>query len=309
MGCNFPLRAWKLPPGVCDSEGRTIVFSDPRGRYLPRGAFSPKCEEILIPCGQCMGCRLQHSLEWAVRLEHESTLHPHSVFLTLTYNDDELPDSDRFLGGNLHYKDLQDFWKRLRKNSGQKLRYYSAGEYGDQTKRAHFHAIVFGYLPGDLQLYKVHRGHYLFLSEFLTKTWGHGYVVVAPVTFETCAYVARYVLKKRRKSMQDYESYYYGREPEKALMSRRPGIARDFVEKYLSDIYPSDIVICSDGKRKLRPPKYYDKIYDNVDHEALKALKDQRKNYIKQKDVDPQRLFAREIIMKDRVTMKKRSAI
>lgn len=299
MGCFHPLSAFRLPPGVQDPRGKTIVFSDP-GRINGR-----ECEEIQVPCGQCIGCRLQQSLDWAQRLEHEASLHDVSCFLTLTYDEEHLPYRARYSGGSLFYRDTQLFWKRLRK-AGYKVRYYLAGEYGDHTRRAHYHAIVFGYFPQDAVLYKEYRGYKLYISEELQQIWQLGYVVIAPVTFETCAYVARYVLKKRRQSSPDFDVWYQGREPERAIMSRKPGIAHDWIERFHGDVYPSDSVVCADGKKRLRPSRYYDSIFDDIDHSAMRAVKEARLEHAKAHQIEQVRLDARESIVKSKLSLQVR---
>lgn len=100
-----------------------------------------------VPCGRCVACRIQRRNEWALRLEHELEYWNKSMFITLTYNDDHLPDK-----GSLKKKDLQNFFKRLRKNSQRKIKYFASGEYGDTTLRPHYHAIIFGLDLNDKQL-------------------------------------------------------------------------------------------------------------------------------------------------------------
>jgi hypothetical protein len=93
-----------------------------------------------LPCGQCIGCRLERSRQWAMRCLHESSLYDRNAFVTLTYDDEHLPP-----GGSLNYPDFQRFMKRLRKNSKSPIRFYMGGEYGESTLRPHFHVCLFGY--------------------------------------------------------------------------------------------------------------------------------------------------------------------
>ena len=79
-----------------------------------------------LPCGQCIGCRLERSRQWAMRCLHEASLHENNAFITLTYDDSNLPR-----GGSLDYSDFQKFMKRLRKRIGRKVSFYCGGEYGD----------------------------------------------------------------------------------------------------------------------------------------------------------------------------------
>ena len=169
-----------------------VVFSPPTniGEY--------RC--IHVPCGQCLGCRLDYSRMWAVRCYHESQLHDKNMFITLTYDDEHVPWSAVTGEQTLVKKDLQLFWKRLRKHFdklGIKIRYYGAGEYGDYTNRPHYHAIVFGCDMDDKQLYKLSElGFPYYVSDTLDKIWEKGQCLVADVSVDTCAYVARYVVKE-----------------------------------------------------------------------------------------------------------------
>lgn len=210
---------------------------------------------IVLPCGQCMACRLNKSRDWATRCVLEAKMHKENCFITLTYDDDHLP-SDY----GLHKEDLTNFWKRLRFNTGCKFRYYAAGEYGDLYSRPHYHACIFGWRPDDMQLYTVRNGVNLYISETLLRAWqGRGFVTVGDVTFESAAYVARYVTKKITGSLS--EEHYCGRQPEYNVMSRRPGIGASFMEKYGEDIYGKDFIVIRD-KIKCKPPRYFDSIYD-----------------------------------------------
>ena len=150
MPCFHPLAAWRQPGGE-------ITFHD-------KGSGRP----IKLPCGQCSGCRLKRSHDWALRCIHEASLHSSNCFITLTYNDDNLP-----FNGSLNKSDFQGFIKRLRdREKPNKIRFYQAGEYGDKNNRPHHHAILFNYMPDDL----VDSGGGIFFSPYLEKVWGKGFV-------------------------------------------------------------------------------------------------------------------------------------
>lgn len=209
----------------------------------------------VLPCGQCYACRLNKSRDWATRCVLESKMHKQNCFITLTYDDEHLP---RDL--SLHKEDFVKFIKRLRKNTGAKIRFYMAGEYGSQFSRPHFHACLFGYRPDDLQLWSVRQGIKLYRSLTIEKAWQfRGFVTVGDVTFESAAYVARYVMKKITGDRA--EEHYQGREPEYNNMSRMPGIGTPFFERYGEDIYNKDFVVIRDGI-KCKPPRFFDSIYD-----------------------------------------------
>ena len=111
-----------------------------RSKSEDSGAFKRRLGSsyVALPCGQCHGCRLERSRQWAVRCLHESTLHAQNCFITLTYDDANLPTN-----GSLYYPDFQKFVRSLR-DAGYIFRYYMAGEYGSNFDRPHYHSILFG---------------------------------------------------------------------------------------------------------------------------------------------------------------------
>lgn len=210
---------------------------------------------VYLPCGQCYACRIARSRDWATRCVLEArAFGDNNSFITLTYDPEYMP-SDM----SLHKEDFQKFMKRLRKNSGKKIRYYMCGEYGELHNRPHFHACLFGYKPDDLYVWSIHDGIKLYRSPFLEKCWPLGFVTVGDVTYESAAYVARYVLKKKTGLIA--EEHYNGRLPEYTNMSLKPGIGQTYFEKYSEEIYNRDFVVIRDGI-KAKVPRYFDSIYD-----------------------------------------------
>lgn len=177
-------------------------------------------------CGQCLPCRIDRRRIWTHRLLLESLLHSDSCFLTLTYNNENLPE-----GGSLDTSHPQLFIKRLRKYlEPKKIRYFLVGEYGDRTQRPHYHLIVFGLvscLYGSSQIID-NNGCNCKNCQTIQKIWGKGIVYLAPVNNDTCAYTAGYVLKKMTNPN---DSRLNGRYPEFSRMSNRPGIGAKAVEK------------------------------------------------------------------------------
>lgn len=239
---------------------------------------------------------------------HEAQLHgSDNCFVTLTYDEAHLP-----AGGSLTYRHFQLFCKKLR-NAGYKFRFFMCGEYGDQFKRPHYHACMFGYRPTDLQLFSEARGHRLYTSESLAAHWGRGFVSIGELTQESAAYTARYCLKKITGPEAD--EYYqhvdqfgeiHNVEPEFAHMSRRPGIGADWFAKYLTDVYPRDGVIMNG--RKYKPPRFYDALLEKVlpdEREFLDLVRYQKSNNIGD-DCSPERLCVRERVVKARVSFLKR---
>lgn len=154
-----------------------------------------------------------------------------------------------------------------------KLRYFHCGEYGDQTQRPHYHAIIYGYMPDDLRIYSQgKRGDSIYQSESLDKLWGLGKTYTGTVTFESASYVARYCLKKISGDMA--EDHYKGRQPEYVTMSLKPAIGQGYFDKYEPEIFPSDFVV-SRGK-KMQPPKFYLKKLETTNPELYKKVKRQR---------------------------------
>lgn len=247
---------------------------------------------VEIPCGKCIGCRLKYSRDWADRCMLEAKKYDENYFVTLTYSEENVPMSDYFdedTGelshmNTLRKRDFQLFMKRLRKKYGDGIRFFSAGEYGSTTFRPHYHAILFNIHFDDLELMYERDGYRYYKSESLNKVWKNGFCIVSTCTWETCAYVARYVCKKRSDDDTDryLDDFYqrYGLEKEFVLMSRRPGIARDFFDSNKEDIYKYDelFVSTSKGSQKRKPPRYFDKLFEELYPDEFAFVKANRKN-------------------------------
>ena len=230
-----------------------------------------------------------------MRCMHEASLYDENSFITLTYDEDNLPSN-----GSLKPRDLQLFMKRLRKHvwkhERKHLRFYGCGEYGDESKRPHYHALLFGHDFGDKIFYKHSRsGEPIFTSETLTRLWDKGHAPIGSVTFESAGYVARYVLKKRNGPEAD--QYYDGRVPEFSRMSRghQGGIGRPWLVKWKKDVYPHDYVVVN-GKR-CKPPAYYDTQMCPDLMEEIKSIRKERAAEHEDNNT-PERLAVREEIQK-----------
>jgi len=242
---------------------------------------------------------------------HELQQHELSCFLTLTYDDTPLP-----AGGSLVKEHFQLFMKRLRKYHGRKIRYFHCGEYGDQTGRPHYHAILFGIDFGDKELYSLNdQGHSVYQSGTLDRLWGHGLCKIGAVTFESAAYTARYILKKH--SGADAEKHYRRMnpntgevitlQPEYVTMSRRPGIGADWYRKYKADAFPSDFVVMNGAK--MAPPRFYRKILETEDKKLFDFLKYKRIKEAKKHSDDQttSRLLVRQECLEARISTLKRN--
>lgn len=301
MPCYSPLHAFKAKAN--DSSKISITFSRPS---------SWKGDRLDLPCGQCIGCRLERSRQWAVRCMHEASLHEQNSFITLTYDDEHLPKD-----WSLQKSHFQNFMKRLRKSISHRVRYYHCGEYGDLNARPHYHALLFGHDFSDKRLHSERKEVRLFTSDQLQRLWPMGFSTIGEVTFESAAYVARYVMKKINGPAA--EDHYYGRTPEYTTMSRRPGIAQKWYEKFKSDVYPRDYVVSRGFKS--RPPRYYDNLLGREDQSTLALLKINREKssikyvddvlsngkIIKELDSSSRRLAVKEIVKQAEISQLKRT--
>lgn len=252
-----------------------------------------------LPCGQCVGCRLERSRQWAVRCLHEASLHEDNCFVTLTYSEENIPDD-----GSLDKRHWQLFAKRLRKRLGS-FRFFHCGEYGERLARPHYHACLFGLNFPDRKYYKdVGAKARLDTSDLLDDIWGLGFCTVGDVTFESAAYVARYVMKK--VTGKEADSHYDGLQPEYVTMSRRPGIASDWFRKWSNEVYPSDEVIVRG--HPCRPPRFYDNLLEAGEPSVFDAVKRKRVAEIGDhaEDLTPERLKVREACTKARVGLLRR---
>lgn len=264
--------------------------------------YNAKYEYEKIPCGKCIGCRLEYSKNWATRCMLESKLHYQNWFITLTYDEEHLPidpekvntdtgeifERNETWNGTLRPKDLQNFMKRLRitwerKYNNKDIRFFACGEYGSQYKRPHYHLIVFNLNLTEEQLKPkfINEEHQqIYECPEIEKIWGKGLIAIGGVSWSSCAYVARYITKKQKGP--DSVDYYYkqGQEPEFVRMSRKPGIGREYYELKKHEIYETDEIFQTTVKGntvKLKPPRYYDKLYDIDYPEDMERIKNARR--------------------------------
>ncbi len=295
MACFHPLTGYRAR-SVNPNGKRNVVFNPQMGyRDMP----------VVLACGQCCGCRLERSRQWAVRCFHEASLFKDNSFLTLTYNDDNLPNDpnkNQPITGTLVLRDFQLFMKRLRKEFGAGIRYYACGEYGDKTNRPHYHVCIFNFSPDDQRLHKIQNGNRLHTSETMDRIWSMGFTLTGAVTFQSAAYVARYIMKKINGPMST--SHYEQvdpetgqitiRKPEFTTMSRMRGIGKTWYDTYTSEIFPEDKIVVN-GK-KVRPPRYYDQQYEITNPDDYNRVKRERIRDAKMHadDQTPTRLRIRE---------------
>lgn len=311
MTCFHPLKGWRAKEVNPGTGKRSIVFKRSLGFLdLP----------VELPCGQCSGCRLARSREWAIRCAHEASLYQENVFVTLTYDDLNLPE-DR----SLRYRDYQLFMKRLlvyadRHLDRNNVRFYMCGEYGEQFRRPHYHACIFNLDFPDKKLWKTVRGNRLFISEKLQEIWGHGFTSIGDVTFQSAAYVARYIMKKVTGS--NAAEHYTNIDPETGEITQlmpefthmslggrtgQGGIGKGWIDKFQGDVFPHDYVVLKGNK--VSPPKYYTNHYELLYPEEVAQLRRRRKARAAAHAADqtPTRLRVRETVLNSKLSQLKRS--
>lgn len=289
--------------------------------------YNPKV--MLIPCGQCIGCRIRQREDWTTRIELEARDYPKEEvwFITLTYDDDHVPGMIVRTGEIMRkvqytwkpgekrpesvqillYEDIQKFLKRLRKAYRRKLRYFVAGEYGEQTARPHYHMILYGWKPTDLEnLYKIHHNGY-YTSKWLADLWGMGQIQIAQAVPETYRYVAGYVTKKMYEIDGKKANAYYelGQTKPFACMSLKPGLGDQYYQEHKAEIWRQGYIQCTNGKRA-QIPRYYEKQMEAENPQRLWRIKKNRqKNAMEQKRLQLEGQEYKTVLeTKERVTKK-----
>lgn len=248
MSCSKPYPAIQLYPGMKPRflrqvDGNFAYWREKYGKNF-----------ILIPCGKCLGCALDYSKKWAVRIMLESTLYESNSFITLTFLDAFMPHNKKTGEMLLLKKPFQKFMKRLRKEFGSGVRFFACGERGSTTGRPHYHAILFGVDFDDKKfLMKGKSGENIFTSEKLQKLWPFGFSSIGSVTTESAAYVARYSMKKRIIDDGVVDDSFI-------LMSRRPGIG---AKLYSQTWFYSSKIYTAEGHTSV--PRFFAKLFEQKD--------------------------------------------
>lgn len=316
MVCYKPLQAKysKRSDGKKD-----VVFSNQLARAFQAGIDISGGSNISIPCGNCIGCRLDRSREWAIRCMHEASLYDDNCFVTLTYSDRYMPKD-----GSLKRPDVQNFLKRLRKffnfgfycrdsdddeiyYHGRKVRYFYCGEYGDKLLRPHYHLCLFNMDFPDKTFWNYRNSNVVWRSKILERLWPYGISEVGSLTFDSAAYVARYCVKKING--EPAKDHYHGLCPEFGQSSLKPGIGANWLKKYgNSDVWSYDEVI-SNG-HSCKPPRYYFKLLERKDGYRAGLIKDAREAAAKAAGIEDNtyaRLADRELCVKSRMKSVSRS--
>lgn len=272
MPCYNPLLAWKV-------EGK-ITFNPPSGSV---GILKP----FNLPCSKCIGCRLNYARSWALRCQLESLSHKDNCFITLTFSQEQL--EKRKNPWSLDKVEFQLFMKKLRKKYGDHIRYFHCGEYGEKTFRPHYHALIFGHdfrIPTQTNKVKKYGKKYpLYNSEELTNLWNKGHCTVGELNFDTASYTARYVTKKIKgeaskiaitpEGVRKIEDVYctMSRGNKKSKFN---GIGEEAYHKYKHRWYGNDFIVNGNGI-KMKPPRYFDKLYEKEYPEKFALIKKARK--------------------------------
>lgn len=331
MSCYKPLIRLYNPDDK-ETSGRVYSlarFSQLSGKQLKYEDLMYNPKIMLIPCGQCIGCRIKQREDWTTRIELEARDYPKEEvwFITLTYDDDHVPGMIVKTGEIMRkvqytwkpgekrpssvqillYEDIQKFLKRLRKAYRGKLRYFVAGEYGEQTARPHYHMILYGWKPTDLKnLYKIHHNGY-YTSEWLTNLWGMGQIQIAQAVPETYRYVAGYVTKKMYEINGQKSNAYYelGQTKPFACMSTKPGLGDKYYQEHKAEIWRQGYIQCTNGKQA-QIPRYYEKQMEAENPQRLWRIKQNRqKNAIEQKRLQLEKQDYKTVLeTKERVTKK-----
>lgn len=226
----------------------------------PMRIKNAKGDFIDVPCGKCAACLTNRREEWTTRLLIEAKNHLDAIFLTLTYNDDNIPYGSLY--PTLIKSDFQSFLKRFRKRLGKrKIRYYAVGEYGKKDKRPHYHAIMFNVSAKDAGL--------------IQESWNNGFIYVGDVNIASIKYVCKYHLMKNDKVEGSQDSF--------VLMSRKPGIGNSYISEF-REFHKRSIKNCyvQDNENRRKLPRYYkEALYNKFDRKKIAEINESRNDNYK----------------------------
>lgn len=278
--------------------------------------FNANYKKTVIPCRKCIGCRIDYSRDWANRGYLESKKSPNSnYFVTLTYDDEHLPKKDEITtskgitykndgtwNGCLEPKHLKKFIHDIRqhyyrKNGYKGIKYLACGEYGTENGRPHYHVILFN-CPLDADDFYAPRlidGEYYHQNKLIEKYWKRGISNVGTATWNTIAYVARYVTKKLYGDNAEDSRAQKGQIAEFIRVSN--GIGRDYWEENKEKILQTDSITIRNAKgiHQTKPPRYFTRLLKAQNPEVYEELKAKRErdNEMMQKAKDTQHSYGR----------------
>lgn len=243
MRCTSPLRAYRL-------VGGSVVFVARSGQDV--------VGELVLPCGQCHSCRVNRAVDWRARIIAESYCWPSTISACFTYSDENIP-----AGGSLSKRHVQLALKRLRRAVGRRggppLRYFIIAEYSP-AGRAHYHSVLFNYLPPDaVRASSSRSGNAQYSSAELSEAWGLGMVNFQEFTSSAADYVSGYYVDKLRGDAA--VNVVAGRCPEFMLSSRggeHGGIGAAFLAKFGDQVRAGQDFLVLSG-RKVPVPAFFER--------------------------------------------------
>ena len=238
-----------------DKSGTSVIYN------------SRKSSQELAPfefeCRKCLPCRLKIGREKAIRAMHEAKMHKENIFLTLTYSEENLKSP------RLNYYDFELFMKRLLEDLNRNitckenrhiLPFMVTGEYGDKTKRPHWHVLLFNYRPHDAQHHRyTDLGHQVFKSDYIAKIWKHGFIEFGEITMESASYVGRYAAKKLSHGKDQEHDYHPIHNT-----SKRHVIGKSWLKKNAEQIFKLGYVTLPNGQKCSIPRYYLDYVKKNI---------------------------------------------
>lgn len=266
--------------------------SEPPRLWPPKGT-----ENTELPCGKCLGCRADRATQWAARCEHEASQFQNNAFVTLTYDEKNLPAENHLVPAH-----LTDFLKRLRshahrhrsdfnRDERRNIRYFACGEYGEANQRPHYHAILFNCGFRD----PTRVTSTLYQSDTLSALWGHGLARYGPATPAAANYIAQYSLKKQGAG--DFDADGVWRPAPFLRMSLRPAIGADWLDTYHEELRHGTLV-GKDGHERPIPRYYLKRLKDrgihlvnlNGDRATFSSITDEilYNNWLKRKATPPE---------------------
>ena len=247
--------------------------------YVNGQIVSKSFPDILVGCGKCPLCLGKKGNEWKFRLKQTMKHATDCWFVTLTYDNTNLPK--RSDNGKIQ---LQRFFKRLRKNYNLSkvapgFKYFAVAELGGDFGRIHYHILFFN---TGWNWYQMHYN--------AKKTWGNGIVYTEDMNLNRIAYVTKYIhqnIYRKPAYAEKYVELKYsnGQSHIKKVKIRRPnyffmmcskGIGLELIEssamiKYLVERGDGTI---KDGDFTISIPRYYiEKLPDADKVKAIRLLK------------------------------------
>ena len=255
-------------------------------------------KNTIIPCRNCIGCRLDYSRDWANRGYLEAKYHKDKTwFVTLTYDDENLDiadvietkkgitfTNDGTWTATLNKDHFTQFIKGLRKlynrETGKTFKFMGCGEYGDPKKtfRPHYHLILFG-LEFPTETFfepRLIEHNFYYRNKWIERIWKHGISNITEANWQTIAYVARYITKKINGDGS--EELYASAGKIKEFFRVSKGIGKQYYEEYKDKIYTHDQITVAHGDKAITstPPKYFDNLMKKENEEKIKKIKEKR---------------------------------